>query len=217
MTEVEWLSCADPETLLQDCRQTLGSRRERLFGVAVCVRMKGLLSDPASVSALELAEAFADQESSCDALRAAADRAAGVYAAAVASTGHEQADRYAAAAVAHAAGRVFPSLWALRSATTAARLRHSEDADVPAFAALLRDIVGPLPFRPMTIGPSWLTPDVLLLAAGIYDEKAFDRMPILADALQDVGCEHEDVLNHCRSEGPHVRGCWVIDLLTGRK
>ena len=64
--------------------------------------------------------------------------------------------------------------------------------------------------------PAWLTSDVLLLARGIYDDKAFDRMPILADALQDAGCTNEDVLNHCRGDGPHVRGCWVVDMLLGK-
>jgi len=81
---------------------------------------------------------------------------------------------------------------------------------------LLRDIFGN-PFRPVALGPAWLTSDVLALARGIYDEKAFDRMPILADALQDAGCTNEDVLAHCR-DGllPHVRGCWVLDLVLGK-
>ena len=46
---------------------------------------------------------------------------------------------------------------------------------------------------------------------------AFDRLPVLADALQDAGCDHEDMLAHCRSGGPHVHGCWVVDRLLGRK
>ena len=79
---------------------------------------------------------------------------------------------------------------------------------------LLREVFGN-PFRPVRADPSWLTSDVLLLARGIYDEKAFDRMPILADALQDAGCDNADVLDHCRQPGEHVRGCWVIDMLLG--
>ena len=83
--------------------------------------------------------------------------------------------------------------------------------------ALLREIFGN-PFRPAAVDPAWLTSDVLLLARGIYDEKAFERMPILADALQDAGCDNPDILNHCRDAGQvHVCGCWVIDLLTGRE
>jgi hypothetical protein len=70
--------------------------------------------------------------------------------------------------------------------------------------------------RPVARDPSWLTDTVLALARGIYDEKAFDRMPYLADALQDAGCEAEDVLTHCRGPGPHARGCWVVDLVLGK-
>ena len=81
---------------------------------------------------------------------------------------------------------------------------------------LLRDVFGN-PFCPVTLAPAWLTSDVLLLARGIYEEKAFDRMPILADALQDAGCNNPDVLNHCRGDGPHVRGCWVVDLVLGKQ
>ena len=78
--------------------------------------------------------------------------------------------------------------------------------------ALVREIWGN-PFRPVALDPLWLTFDVQALVRGIYDDKAFDRMPILADALQDGGCDSADVLNHCRGPGPHVRGCWVLDVL----
>jgi hypothetical protein len=54
------------------------------------------------------------------------------------------------------------------------------------------------------------------IAQSIYEERAFERMPVLADALLDAGCTDEQVLEHCRGSGPHIRGCWVIDLLTGR-
>ncbi len=80
---------------------------------------------------------------------------------------------------------------------------------------LLRDIFGN-PFRPVTLHPSWLTSDVHTLATGIYADRAFDRMPILADALQDAGCDNDDILNHCRGDELHVRGCWVVDLLLGK-
>jgi hypothetical protein len=80
---------------------------------------------------------------------------------------------------------------------------------------LLRDIIGN-PFRPVTVDSAWLTSTVVALANGIYAERAFDRLPILADTLMDAGCDNDDVLNHCRGDDPHVRGCWVVDLLTGR-
>jgi hypothetical protein len=81
---------------------------------------------------------------------------------------------------------------------------------------VLRDIFGN-PFRPVKLDPRWLTPDVVELARGIYDSRAFDRLPILADATQDAGCDNADILDHCRSDRPHVRGCWVIDLLLGKE
>jgi hypothetical protein len=83
-------------------------------------------------------------------------------------------------------------------------------------ARWLIDIFGN-PYRPITLNPSWLTSTVLSLATGIYDEKAFDRMPILADALQDAGCDNAEILNHCRQPGEHVRGCWAVDLLLDKK
>jgi hypothetical protein len=83
-------------------------------------------------------------------------------------------------------------------------------------APLIIDIIGN-PFRPVVLDPTWLTSTVVALAAGIYGEKAFDRMQILADALQDAGCEDSDVLEHCRDGLPHVRGCWVVDLLLGKE
>jgi hypothetical protein len=75
--------------------------------------------------------------------------------------------------------------------------------------SLLRDIFGN-PFRPVTLDPRWLSSTVLDLARTIYDERVFERLPILADALMDAGCDSEEVINHCRSEGSHVRGCWWL-------
>jgi hypothetical protein len=72
------------------------------------------------------------------------------------------------------------------------------------------------PFRPITLDPRWETETVVSLAQGIYTDRAFDRMPILADALEEAGCVNADVLSHCRGEGPHVRGCWVVDLVLGK-
>jgi hypothetical protein len=84
-------------------------------------------------------------------------------------------------------------------------------------AELARDVFGN-PFRPVAFVPEWLTADVALLARGIWDEAAFDRMPILADALQDAGCDNDDLLVHCRdADRLHVRGCWAIDLILGTK
>jgi hypothetical protein len=78
-----------------------------------------------------------------------------------------------------------------------------------------RDIFGN-PFRPVAFEPDWRTGTVVSLARGMYDSRDFSPMPILADALQDAGCEHADILAHCRGDGPHVRGCWVVDLVLGK-
>jgi hypothetical protein len=73
------------------------------------------------------------------------------------------------------------------------------------------------PFRPVTLNPSWLTPTVKALAEQIYNDRAFDRMPILADALEEAGCTICEVLEHCRNGGEHVRGCWCIDKILGKE
>jgi hypothetical protein len=83
-------------------------------------------------------------------------------------------------------------------------------------ASALRDIFGN-PFRPITFSPQWRTDTAVSLARQMYEARDFSAMPILADALQDAGCDSEDVLNHCRGDGPHVRGCWVVDLVLGRE
>jgi hypothetical protein len=86
-------------------------------------------------------------------------------------------------------------------------------------AALLRCIFGN-PFRPAPSLPpsvlSWNGGTVPKLAAAIYEERAFDRLPVLADSLEDAGCTNPDILGHCRAGGEHVRGCWVVDLALGK-
>ena len=83
-------------------------------------------------------------------------------------------------------------------------------------AILLRDIFGN-PFRPVTFSPSWRTSTAASLASQMYESGDFGAMPILADALQDAGCDSADVLDHCRGPRPHVRGCWVVDLVLGKE
>jgi hypothetical protein len=82
--------------------------------------------------------------------------------------------------------------------------------------ALLRDIFGN-PYRAVTFPPQWRTDTALALAQQMYESRDFSAMPILADALQDAGCDSSDILDHCRGAGPHVRGCWVVDLVIGRQ
>ena len=82
-------------------------------------------------------------------------------------------------------------------------------------AVLLRDIFGN-PFRPVAFDPSWGSSAALGLAWSMYESRDFAAMPILADALEESGCESADILSHCRGPGPHVRGCWVVDLVLGK-
>jgi hypothetical protein len=86
-------------------------------------------------------------------------------------------------------------------------------------AALLHDIF-PNPFQfPPVIDPAclrWQGGTVVKLAQAIYDDRAFDRLPILADALDDAGCTDTVILNHLRGPGPHVRGCFALDLVLGK-
>src|ERR1700677_1468227 len=88
-------------------------------------------------------------------------------------------------------------------------------ADKPILLALLNDIFGN-PYRPITLDPTWLSHKVVSLAQGIYDDRAFDRLRLVAEALEETGCDSPAVVAHCRETGPHVRGCWVVDLLLGK-
>jgi hypothetical protein len=80
---------------------------------------------------------------------------------------------------------------------------------------LFRDIFGN-PFRPVAVAPEWRTDTVLAIGRQMYEGRDFSAMPILADALQDAGCDVDDILAHCRDSCEHVRGCWVVDLILGK-
>jgi len=81
---------------------------------------------------------------------------------------------------------------------------------------LLRCVFGD-PFLPFVFfSRAWLTPEVVNLARTIYEERAFERMPLLGEALKGADCTNQEILNHCRSERSHVQGCWVVDLVLGK-
>jgi hypothetical protein len=82
---------------------------------------------------------------------------------------------------------------------------------------LLRDLFGPLPFRPIQMAPEWLSSPVTTFATSIYQENDFSRMAALGDKLERAGCSNSDILTHCRSSTPHNRGCWVVDLILEKK
>ena len=83
-------------------------------------------------------------------------------------------------------------------------------------AVYIREVFGN-PFRPVAFSPDWRTGTTVAIARGMYESRDFSAMPILADALQDTGCDSAEVLDHCRGPGPHVRGCWVVDLVLGKE
>jgi hypothetical protein len=211
-------------------RFAFSARKDRLFAVACCRRVWHLLSDERSRSAVRIAERFADGKATLAELNAALEAAKTAYDDGTAAFYQLRADltqphSTAPHAAAIYAARHGPAGEAARSAAYAVfhnRRPFSEAeilaAVIPEFAAqadLLRDIVGN-PFRPAAVDPSWLAWNdrcVERMAHGIYQEQAFDRLPILHDALLDAGCDGEAILAHCRTAGGHVRGCWVIDLL----
>ena len=216
MNEVAWLVCEDPEPMLWYLVGNASDRKFRLFTVACCRRVWHLIEPHDPIRAcVEFAEGYADGVGAKKRLKKLVDK------------NRRQFERYGETpqediAVAHAAAAARATcelradaaiIWLCRSVGDA--VGHDPSADHPAQLALLRCIFGD-PFRPVAIAPRWLTSTVLDLARGIYDERAFDRLPILADALEEAGCDHADVLAHCRSDGPHVRGCWVVDLVLGK-
>jgi hypothetical protein len=99
-----------------------------------------------------------------------------------------------------------------------------EASDTPEFerdtlSEFVRCVFGN-PFRPISIGPAWLTPTVTNLAQSAYEERALpsgeldpDRLLVLSDAAEEAGCDKNDILSHLRGAGPHVRGCWGVDLI----
>jgi hypothetical protein len=236
MTEAEWLACEDPYPLQAflsgnqlDCR-----RKCRLFSVACC-RHVIAYGDGGLGDLVPANEAFADgliPEQEFQRLWVAAIRAAPQPAGgpakytwlAIKSEGlsspfevrcHSQAMYTCDAAV----GAVWPE--SLEDDADLDELARHPDGhryfDERRYqAALVRDIFGN-PFRPVAFSPEWRTDTALALARQMYESREFSAMPILADALQDAGCDNEGVLSHCRGEGLHVRGCWVVDLVHGKE
>jgi hypothetical protein len=214
MTEAEWLAETDPQKMLEYLRGKASERKLRLF-VADGVRsLVSIFGQDQEVLA-EMHERVAEGRASL-----------------------EDLERFLL--------RDMPELWEhrapggnLSSAWDTARMvvrdrfklaplekcdvvtEESRAAEYAEMCRVLRCIFGN-PFRPPPpIDPSWLRWNdgtVSRVAQGIYDERAFDRMGILADALLDAGCDNEDVLGHCRQqEAVHVRGCWVVDLLLNKE
>ena len=215
MTEAEWLTAVSPWGMLEYLEKYVGSRKKNLFAAACVRRLWHLLPGPQCRQAVEMLERFVDGEVTSDELASARD-AATAEGAARHPGSNQNSGIYATIAASHddpeftAAFAVDAMGWT-QVGTSEAISRAEEQAQCD----LLKDIFNN-PFRPVAVDPHWLTSNVVDLARTIYEERAFERLPILSDALQDAGCENADILSHCLSEGPHVKGCWVVDLLLGK-
>lgn len=89
------------------------------------------------------------------------------------------------------------------------------DSRFRSLEAIFRDLVAN-PFQQVRFDPNWRTIDVIGIARAIDAEHEFGRLPMLADALMDAGCWDEAIIGHCRGQGPHARGCWLVDLILDR-
>jgi hypothetical protein len=214
MTEAEWLTATDPRQMLEFLKGKTSDRKMRLLAVACCRQVWHLLTDERNRTAVEMAEVYAEGGMTDEKLLKYHDEAYWLY---ESLQGNEQSAALAACDSAWCFLEKSLAPGSAFFATNNCLLHLAEISGLsPVCLNLLQDVFGNS-FRPVAVDPSWLTSDVRTLAEGIYQDRAFDRMPILADALQDAGCDNDDVLNHCRQPGEHVRGCWVVDLLTGRK
>jgi hypothetical protein len=181
-------------------RRKAGRRKLRLF-VCACARRVWDLIPVGNRKAVELGERLCEGENVAPRIVALKARDEGPLSrrhaatAALACVGtniwHAMVTGADAAAMATA--------WAMQEAERDENMRpdrQAKGAEELAQSALLREIV-PNPFHRTTVNSDWLTSDVVALAIGIYEERAFDRLPILADALQDAGCDSDDILSHC--------------------
>jgi hypothetical protein len=210
MTEAEWLAATDPTTMLKFLNGKTSGRKLRLLAVACCRQVWHLLTDDRHRTAIEMAEVYAEGKTTDEKLLKYHDEAYSLY---ESLHGDEQSAALAACDSAWCFVEKSLAPGSAFFATNNCLLHLAEIPGISPFCLnLLQDVFGN-PYRPVVVDPAWRTTDVVALATGIYQDRAFDRLPILADALQDTGCANEDVLNHCRGPGPHVRGCWVIDLL----
>jgi len=213
MTEAEWLECTNPTFMWWFVEGKTSDRKLRLVACACCRRIWHLLSDERSKALVETAENLADglvtAEESKRFLRQGSevDRI---------PLGIDEYSVARSALISHSAvTRAVPSLAASLVETFGGSRREEAGSQCVVF----RDIFGN-PFRPAPFNSSWLAwngSTIPRLAQAIYDERAFDRLPILADALEDAGCDNVDILSHLRGPGPHVRGCFVLDLLLGKE
>jgi hypothetical protein len=242
MTEADWNSCTDPQAMLEWLRhqRRASDRKLRLFAVGCCRRIWHLLTDPRSRRAVEVMERAADgevdeedlylvvtgAETVADAAvtsSATVEQEAGVSAAFAALNATIAARKAAAYSSANACSAVYHAATAANEPAPA----NTRKAERAAQSRLLRDLFGN-PFRsPPRLYPSvldWNDRVVVRLANAVYEGRELPsgtldpaRLAVLADAVEEAGCVDAELLGHLRGPGPHVRGCWVVDLTLGKE
>jgi hypothetical protein len=208
MNEAEWLACEEPRAMLAAVADSGSQRRLRLFACGCCRAMELTPVDQAGARVIEVAERHADARATDDELRAAHEAAEEVEPTSM----NERPWNYVCLLC---YGHLYIAEPRAREAAgqLAEAALQTPESRVTA-CAVLRDIFGN-PFRAPTFSPSCRTDTAVALACQMYESRDFSAMPILADALQDAGCDSADILDHCRAREAHVRGCWVVDLLLG--
>jgi hypothetical protein len=212
VTEAEWLTCTDPTPMLEFLRGKSSDRKSRLLRVGAARSIWAELTDKRYRAAVEVAERYADGLATDDELDIHKKELYGLFG----PRGEFRQVRpdsttamllfvaLACVSSPRVMHHVYGGSWMTAMRYTRNRL-----------SPIIRDQFGN-PFRPVTADPNWLTSTAVTLARTAYEDRAFDRLPILADALEEAGCDDAGVLNHLRGDGPHVRGCWVIDMLLGK-
>lgn len=228
MSEAEWLACTDPQKMLEFLRGRFIARKLRLFGIACCRQLWHLLPDNRSRQTVDLAEATADDRDTRTLLQESLVSAREVVEEILGPLTGLRAeleslltdDRAACLLVFFLAWRTEQEAFHDTSAIiryTAGRL--SADGKQFLLADHIHDIFGN-PFRPIAIGSvclTWQDSLIVSMARQMYESRDFRDMPVLADALEEAGCTDQNILDHCRQPGEHVRGCWVVDMFLGKE
>jgi hypothetical protein len=219
MDEAEWLVCTDPIPMLMFVRGKASERKVRLFACACCRRVWHSLVNERSREAVRVAESFADGSSSSDDLKAAYRPAYD------ASNEAMDGAHFAAALTAERPG-TDAGLYAadgVQSAFRGVELQAVEAAHVGLVWEVFANPFCPSPPLPSVV-LTWNNGIVRRIAEAIYQERQMPdgtldnaRLTVLADALLDASCDNEELIAHCREPGPHVRGCWVIDLVLAKQ
>ena len=225
MTEAKWLTCPNPQKMLEFLRGKASERKLRLFACGCCYRLADLWSTLGEdeLAAVEFANLYADGGATREDLKLAREDLSNIddYYGSSEEIRFHALDCVTAIPLGDVNGLANRIIEYFENFHywTEAELEAEQEAERFLQCAILREFFGN-PFRWVAVEPSWLTwydGTVPRLAQAIYNEGAFDRLPVLADALEEAGCTNADILGHCRGPGPHVRGCWVVDLLLGKK